>query len=89
MKSEQQLAKEQENAQKVLDANVRTLCETRQGREFVWRVLSLCGIYSSIPGEFAAGERNIGIGVIDILDSADPTLYANLILENIENERQN
>jgi len=89
MKSEQQLAKEQDNAQKVLDANVRTLCETRQGREFVWRVLSLCGIYSSIPGEFAAGERNIGIGVIDILDSADPTLYANLILENIENERQN
>ena len=89
MKSEQQLAKEQDADQKVLDANVRTLCETRQGREFVWRVLSLCGIYSSIPGEFAAGERNIGIGVIDILDSADPTLYANLILENIENERQN
>jgi len=89
MKSEQQLAKEQDADQKVLDANVRTLCETRQGREFIWRVLSLCGIYSSIPGEFAAGERNIGIGVIDILDSADPTLYANLILENIENERQN
>ena len=88
MKSEQQIAKDQELAQKVFNANVRAVMANKQGKEIIWSILSLCSIYSSIPGKFAAGERNVGLGIIDILDEADPTLYANLILENIENERQ-
>jgi len=66
----------------ILQANVRELMSSRKGKEVMWEILSYCGMYSSIPGKFEAGKRNVGLDILAMLDDADPTIYPNLLLEN-------
>jgi len=69
----------------LLSANVRELMSSRQGKEVMWSMLSMCGIYSSMPGEFEAGKRQVGLDIMQMLDEADLTIYPRLLLENREN----
>ena len=66
----------------LLNANVRELMNSRQGKEVMWQILSYCGMYSSYPGDFEAGKRQVGLDVMQMLDDADLTIYPNLLLEN-------
>lgn len=66
----------------ILNANVREVMKSRQGREVMWEILSFCGIYSSIPGEFESGKRNVGLDIINMLDEGDLEIYPKLLLEN-------
>lgn len=65
----------------VLMANVRAFCKSTAGRDVMWEILSYCSIYSSIPGKFESGKRNVGLNIIDLLNEAEPKLYAKLLLE--------
>jgi len=55
--------------------------QTRQGKEFIWEILSYAEIYSSMPGKFTAGKRDVGLKVLQLLEDADSKLYPNLLLE--------
>lgn len=76
----------EEKEVEILESNVRELLKTRQGKQVIWEILSYCDVYSSIPGKFEAGKRNVGLDIIQLLDDADPTLYAKLLLEKKEND---
>lgn len=65
----------------LLEANVRAFCSTPAGRDVIWEILDYCSIYSSIPGKFEAGKRNVGLDIIQLLEDAEPKLYAKLLLE--------
>lgn len=70
----------------VLLANVRKVCETSYGKDVIWHILSLCGIYSSaFTGNsttfYNEGARSVGLQVMQILDDADLSIYPRLLLE--------
>ena len=70
----------------VLCANVRQLLKTRQGKDVIWHILSLCNIYSdTFTGNsqtfYLEGRRSVGLQVLQLLEDADPLAYAELLLE--------
>jgi len=66
-------------------ANIRALVKTRPGRELVWEVLGMCDLNTPGASKYQAGKRQVGLDLLQILEDADPTIYPNLILENIKN----
>lgn len=82
---------EEEKTYDLLLANVRELSKYRFGKEFIWHVLSICNLYTDgFTGDdqtfYNEGKRAVGLQLLQLLDEADPTMYARLILEkqNIE-----
>ncbi len=76
---------------KKLEADVNSVMGTPQGKDLIWEVLSLCGIYENqFTGNsstfFNEGRRSVGIDLIQMLTDADPTLYAQLLLERAKLE---
>jgi len=69
----------------VLLANVREFMSSLKGQTVMWEILSYCDMYSSIPGKFEAGKRNVGLDIMTLLADADPTIYPKLLLENTKN----
>lgn len=65
----------------VLLSNVRAFAKSQGGRDVIWAILEFCNIYSSIPGKFESGKRDVGLNVIQLLEDAEPKLYAQLLLE--------
>lgn len=70
----------------VLTANVRELLKLRQGREVIWHILSLTNLYGeSFTGNsqtfYLEGKRAVGLAILQILEDADPTAYARLLLD--------
>ena len=68
----------------VLLANVRALANGKQGKSLIWEILSYCDLHTAGSGKFEAGKRQVGIDILTLLEEADPTIYPNLILENID-----
>ena len=68
----------------VLRANVRTFMSTRQGKEIMWEILGYCDLATAGCGKFQSGKRQVGIDILQLLEDADPTIYPNLLLENIK-----
>ncbi len=68
-------------------SNLRELLKTRHGKDFVWYVLELSGIYSHFSTSDinnllkAEGRRTVGLDVIDTLMDADPEIYPRLLLD--------
>jgi len=76
----------------VLVSNTRELMKTSYGKEFVWYILGLCGLYSeTFTGNsqtfYNEGKRSIGLDLLSLLDDADPTIYPRLVIENIDNNK--
>lgn len=76
----------EKEAQKKLEADVTTVMGIDQGKDLIWEIFSLCGIYDNqFTGNsgtfFNEGRRSVGIDLIQILNDADPTLYPRLLLE--------
>jgi len=74
------------DVQKRLEANVSSVMATSQGKDVIWEILSLCGIYDSqFTGNsgtfFNEGRRSVGLDIIQMLQDAEPTMYAQLLLE--------
>ena len=81
--------KEKSQREKEID-DVYFLLQNVQGRRFLYRYLTKCGVYrSSFTGNsqtfFREGERNIGIQLIDDIMEADPDKYTLLMKENRSN----
>ena len=69
----------------VLLENVRELLKTSYGKDVIWHILSFCNLYSDgFTGDNATfyneGRRAVGLQLLHLLDEADPTAYARLIL---------
>lgn len=69
--------------------DVRFLLNTKEGRRFLWRLLSLTGLFqSSFTGNsttfFKEGSRNIGLQVLADINDANPEGYLLMLKENRE-----
>lgn len=70
--------------------DVRFIIKTPQGRRFIWRVLSTCGMYSQSAVDsgswtyFNEGRRSVGLKLLDKILMADPESYLAMIKENKE-----
>lgn len=84
----QRLAREQEIN------DFRTLMGTKEGRRFVWRLLSKAGVYRpSFSGDalvmaFNEGNRNLGLLLMSEIHEACPQRYGQMQKEHEENERR-
>lgn len=70
------------------DTDLQWLMSTQQGRRFMWRLLSMSGVYRlSYAGEqthetaFAEGARNIGLQLMHDVQTLCPDLYAVMVEE--------
>lgn len=77
---------EEEKRQEVLDANVREVMRTTHGRDVIWEILDLCGIYSlnTTGDREQEGRRMVGISILAMLEEADPEIYPKLLLAKQE-----
>ena len=71
--------------------DTRRLASLPQGRKFIWHVLSLCELHSSsFTGNsrtfYNEGKRDVGLGVLQLLEEADPTIYPSLIMERAKKQ---
>lgn len=69
----------------------KTLMKTKEGRRFVWRILSETGVYhSSFTGNsetfFKEGRRSIGLILIGELHTICPELYAVMVEEHQQDD---
>lgn len=75
--------------------DVRDILATPCGRRFIWRYLSICGVFKlSFTGNsetfFNEGQRNVGLRLMTDVMDADPTAYVLMQKEaKEEEEKQN
>lgn len=79
--------------QNKLDTDVSTVMSSNQGKDFVWELLSLCGIYDNqFTGNsgtfFNEGRRSVGLDIVQMLNDADPTIYPRILLERAKLENK-
>lgn len=64
------------------DAELTALIETPGGAYFVWRVLSMCGMYDAAgvieaqPLAFHEGKRSVGLWLLGEVTEIDERLYS-------------
>lgn len=68
-------------------ADLKFLLSTEQGRRFLWRYLSICGVYTnSFTGNsttfFNEGKRLIGTTLLTEIVAADPDSYLKMIKQH-------
>lgn len=69
--------------------SLRKVLETSFGKDVIWHILGLCGIYSVVSTEgpmvyYIEGKRAVGLDILQLLENVDPTMYANLQLHFIK-----
>ena len=84
--------KDQRTRDRQLD-DMRGVMSSLEGRRFMWRWLSECGVFkSSFTGNsqtfFLEGQRNIGLMMLTDINESDPTSYVTMLTEakGVENE---
>jgi len=70
----------------VLLENVRALLKSRAGKDVIWNILTFCDLYGDLfTGNsqtfYLEGKRSVGLYVLQLLEDADPTAYARLLLD--------
>lgn len=86
---EAQAVKEEQRYVRTL-ADISSVMKTTQGRNVIWWVLSLCRIYADEFTEsekqmyFSAGQKSIGIQILEMLNHSNPAAYAELQLQKIK-----
>ena len=77
----------------LLHSNVRTVLQSSQGKELIWHILSLCGVYDNpIAGDALQtghniGRQTIGKELIELMVDADARAYINLQLHFVNKTR--
>ncbi len=88
---QRQRAKAVDRAQKQASDDLNWLMRHPQGRRFMWRLLSTCGLYrnafASGNGQtnavmFALGETNIGQVYLNQVVASEPDAYSLMVKEN-------
>lgn len=74
--------------------DVRFLLDSLEGRRFLWRLLSECGVYKqSFTGNsetfFLEGQRKIGLWALADIMEAEPESYLRMIKEHRKGEELN
>ena len=64
----------------------RKVLELDEGRDFIWEILGLTGLYTpSFTGNsttfFNEGKRSIGLDLLALMNDADPQAYAKMQIE--------
>ena len=77
---------DEEREYQALLENIRSLMSGKGARGLVWHILSMCDLYSdAFAGNsrtfYIEGKRAIGLGILQLLDEADPTIYPRMLLE--------
>lgn len=85
------MIKDDDRQQEILNGHVREVMKTPSGKAIVWSILTECGVYASMcTGDnqtfFLEGKREIGLQLIDMLNTADPTIYPRLMLDQLKGE---
>ena len=79
-----------EKEYKAFLADLRELSKLPHFRKFLWEVLSYAEIYQNPTDKeqalFLAGQREVGLRIIHLLNEADPTIYPRLLLEKAEKD---
>lgn len=77
----------------LLNLHVKQVASTDAGKHVLWEILALCHISeNAFTGDnnqtnHLTGKQSVGRDILVILEDADPTIYPNLILNNIEDNR--
>lgn len=89
----QQKARERHNAENHLI--LRDLLDTYAGRQYLWQILTRCGIFrmSFKPGEqdttaFNEGQRNVGLSVFNDIMGIGQGCFAKMQAEGADRERK-
>lgn len=77
---------EDEKQFNLLKLNTREVLKLKAGKEIIWHILSMCGIYDdTFTGNsqsfYLEGKRAVGLEILQLLEDADPTFYPKLLLE--------
>tara|TARA_R100001377_G_C3192779_1_gene111300 strand:- start:2296 stop:2610 length:315 start_codon:yes stop_codon:yes gene_type:complete len=80
-KTRAQIKREGENE------DIKQVLETQSGRNYIWKLLTSCGIYkSSFTGNsttfFNEGKRSIGLEMLEDILKTVPNAYAKMSAEN-------
>ncbi len=75
-----------EKERKLLLARVRDVAQTPAGKDFIWELLSMAGIYATTftgnsQGAYNEGRRSVGLDIMQLLEEMDPTFYPTLLLQ--------
>ena len=70
-----------------LCGNIKELLKTRQGKDFIWYILSISNLYGdNFTGNshtfYLEGKRSVGLEILQLLEDVDPTAYATLLLDH-------
>lgn len=70
--------------------DVMYILSSKQGRRFIWRYLTECGIFqTSFTGNsttfFKEGERNVGLKLMTDINESSPDAYVLMMKESKEN----
>lgn len=73
-------------------SDLRQLLKLKHFNEFLWRVLEICEIYgvSSTGDNFThilEGKRVVGVEILQMLEEADATAYARLLLDKRKSQQ--
>lgn len=66
--------------------DIRFILQTSQGRRFVWRYLTLCGVFeTSFTGSsetfFKEGQRNVGLKLLADINDAEAEAFVVMMRE--------
>lgn len=68
--------------------DLRVVLATVQGRRFVWRYLTVCGIFQTSVGQephqtyYNEGKREVGLRFLDDINESDPDAYLLMLKES-------
>lgn len=89
------MSTEKERAKLVQErADAQWAMETVQGRRFLWRLISLCGVYQMAEGDtnqilIQEGMRRTGLSLVGILTDASQDSYFKMMQEAMNREVDN
>lgn len=76
----------EDKEQAAFNGNVRELLKTSFGKAVLWAILEEAGLYTpTFTGNsqtyYLEGKRDMGLFVLEMIQDADPTAYARLLLD--------
>ena len=82
---------EADPAYEKLVRSVSKVIDTNAGRDVIWEILGITGLYNnSFTGNsttfFNEGKRSVGWDILQMLNDADPAAYARMQLEQLKLE---
>lgn len=77
---------EESKEQAAINGDMRELLKLKHFRNFLWRLLSSTGLYAdNFTGDnytfYLQGKQAVGLEILQMLEDADPTAYATMLLE--------